>query len=327
MPGGKISRLGLNLGAVLLLAGCGGGGNVASTPTPTPSPSQSATSVPPPPASPVNASFAAPLKSETFNNLSARATGTSSSTALKSATAALQGTGATIVYDAAAGTYQFTSTGPAADGTSPERLTITTTSTDFCYTTPCVTSGNAVGTMARRGVEGSNSLGFLYTHVAFANWHSAATVGSDRVETMNVAVFGATTPAGGVPTTGTASYKLDIRGTQMTGPLGTSAGRQILPGFSGTGVASVDFANATYSMSGDLSTVLATSGTTSFSSTGRLSSGANGFFGNFTFADAGVFSGSLFGWFFGPTAQELGAVFSVSNPDGRTAVGTVVGHK
>ncbi|MDE2597904.1 MAG: hypothetical protein KGL44_13600 [Sphingomonadales bacterium] len=305
------------LALTALLAACGG--SVASTPAPTITPA------PPPPATPVNASLTAPLKSETFNALTARATGTETPTSIRNATASLQGTASTISYDAATNTYVFSNPAASASGAGPDRVAIVAAGPD-CYATACTVSGTAIGSFMRRGGDVTNANGFLYTYVAYANWHSEAAAGSDHNMTMNMAVFGATTPASGVPVSGTASYKLDLRGNQMTGPLGTSAGRAILPSFGGNGTASVDFAAATYTMTGDMGGVLSQAATT-FSSSGKLSAGANGFAGNFSFADSGAFTGALQGWFFGPAAQELGAVFAATAPDGRSAVGTIVGHQ
>ncbi len=312
------------LGLAALVTGCGGGGEVASTPTPPPP--ATVADAPPPPTTPVNASFAAPLKSETFNNLSARMTGTETASGPKNATAKLEGTASKITFDAATNTYQFTSVGPAPNGTSPEQMNLVTTDTDFCYTTPCIVSGNAVGSILRRGVQGSNSLGFLYTYVSFANWHNEVASGSDTMRTMNVAVFGATTPASAIPKTGTASYQLDINGYQITGPLGTTGSHAILPTYVGTGSANFDFGGGTYSMTGSVPGVVNYGASETFTSSGKLTSGANGFAGTFGFNDSAAFGGTLNGWFFGPAAQELGAVFAGSAPDGRTTVGTIVGH-
>jgi hypothetical protein len=282
---------------------------------------------PPPPTTPVNSSFTAPLKSETFNNLSARMTGTETASGAKNATAVLEGTASKITFDAATNTYQFTSVGPTPNGTTPEQLNLVTTGTDYCYTTPCTVSGSAVGSILRRGVQGANSLGFLYTYVSFANWHNEAPSGSDTLRTMNVAVFGATTAFNAIPKSGTASYQLDISGYQITGPLGTTGSHSIGSSYVGTGTANFDFGGGTYAMTGNVPGVVNYGAMEGFSSSGKLTSGANGYAGTFGFNDSGAFTGTLNGWFFGPAAQELGAVFAGSAPDGRTTVGTIVGHQ
>lgn len=309
----------------VMVAGCGGGGGVESTPPPPPA--ETVAAAPPPPTTPINVSFDAPLKSETFNNLSARMTGTETASGAKNATAALEGTAAKITFDAATNTYQFTSVGGTPNGATPEQLNLVTTGTDYCYTTPCNDSGSAVGAISRRGSQGANSLGFLYTYVSFANWHNELASGSGTARTMNVAVFGATTASNAIPTTGTASYQLDISGYQITGPLGTTGSHSIGSSYVGTGTANFDFGRGTYTMAGEVPGVVNYGAGEAFSSSGKLTSGANGYSGTFGFNDSSAFTGKLNGWFFGPAAQELGAVFAGSAPDGRTTVGTIVGHK
>jgi hypothetical protein len=315
-----------SVGLSILVSGCGGDGTGIAV-TPTPPAAQTVANAPAPPATPVNASFAAPLKSETFNNLSARMTGTETPTGAKNATAMLEGTGSKITFDATTNTYQFTSVGSTPNGTTPEQMNLVTTGTDYCYTTPCTVSGSANGSISRRGVQGANSLGFQYTYVSFANWHNEVASGSDTARTMNVAVFGATTAANAIPTTGTASYQLDITGYQITGPLGTSGSHAIGSTYVGTGTANFDFAGGAYTMTGTVPGVVNYGASEAFSSSGKLTSGANGYAGTFNFNDSGAFTGTLNGWFFGPAAQEVGAVFAGGAPDGRATVGTIVGHK
>lgn len=79
-------------------------------------------------------------------------------------------------------------------------------------------------------------------------------------------------------------------------------------------------------MSGSLFAAPMNPTTASFSSSGSLSASTNGFSGTFKMNDGGAFTGTLGGWFFGPKAEELGAVFSAKASDGRVAVGAITGH-
>jgi hypothetical protein len=270
------------------------------------------------------------LKSETFNTLSARSTGTVTASGIKDAQASGPNTEATITYDAVSNTYLLSSPHASASGQTPDAVTADIVLPDMTQasSTPCA-SATCAGSayISRLGASGSSSIGFTYTYVSYANWHSEAAVGADTARTMNVAVFGATTPANAIPTFGTATYALDVNGDQMTGPLGTSGGRQLLTSFSGNGTATFDFGSGSYLMAGTVNSVPNYPNSVSFSSSGKLSSGANGYSGTFSFNDAAAFNGTLGGWFFGPAAQELGAVFSAKASDGRVAVGTIMGHK
>lgn len=304
------------------LAACGGaGGGLVSTPTP-----PASYTVPAPSQTPTNTAFVDPMKSENFNNLSVHSVGTMTTNNVKGTSITLPGSDATISYDAASNTYTLSMPQASADGTSPDATKVMTTSSDYCYVTPCIhVSGPAFGAFSRRGASATNSLGFLYTYVSFAYWSSITTSGDDKVITSNYAVFGSPTAAAGVPRSGTGNYSLDIHGFETTGPLGNSGGHAITGTLSGTGTAAVDFGAGTYAMNGSINAPVAQT-TGSFSSSGSLSASANGFSGSFNMNDGGAFTGTLGGWFFGPKADELGAVFSAKASDGRVAVGAITGH-
>lgn len=150
--------------------------------------------------------FADPMQSENFNNLSVHSVGTMTTNNVKATSITLPGNDATISYDAASNTYTLSMPQTSADGTPPDLIKIMTTSSDYCYVTPCVrVSGPAFGALSRRGVSASNSLGFVYTYVSYAYWSSTAASGGDTVITSNYAVFGAPTAAAGVPRSGSGN--------------------------------------------------------------------------------------------------------------------------
>ncbi|WP_395395333.1 transferrin-binding protein-like solute binding protein [Novosphingobium sp. BL-8A] len=307
-----------------MVSGCGGGDSVASTGTP-----PTVATVPAPTGAVVNATLDGPLKSETFNALSTRYTGVSTSSGVQNTVVSGPSTNATVSYDAATNSYHLSSPGTSASGQSPDAVIADVVQPDFteASSSPCTSGTCSAAAISRRGDDGVRSSGFVYTYVAYGRWFSSAPTGSGTAETMNAAVFGATTPANAIPTSGTASYTLDVNGQELTGPLGTSGGHNIVPSYSGNGTAAFDFGAGTFSMNGSMNSIPNYPDSVTFSASGKLSSGANGYAGTFSFNDAGAFKGSVGGWFFGPQAQEMGAVFSASASDGRVAVGTIVGHK
>jgi hypothetical protein len=121
----------------------------------------------------------------------------------------------------------------------------------------------------------------VYTYVATAQNLNYSESNSGFPLILDAAVFGATTPTGAVPVSGTASYSLDMYGMEFV-KAGTS---------------------------------------------GLAADGTRDLRGNGTAAiDGSSFKGSLNGWFFGPKAQELGAVFAARQADGRLVAGTILGH-
>ncbi|WP_404712926.1 hypothetical protein [Sphingomonas sp. MMS24-J13] len=320
----------------LLLSGCGGGGGVASTPTPIVTPSDPGIAAPQ--TASANTTLGGPLASQAFATLAVRATVTQSASALSSANAINPGTGASISYDAASNTYTVSSPGTAASGNAPDRATLIpndtaiTSAANVCIGTSCQ-SDRVIAFLSREGTNRpATQPYFIYSYVGYANWWSVANSGANKVYAYNEAIFGIPTPVNAVPTSGTATFTLDLQGYEGTTPsLGSSGSHALGPTFAGGGTATLDFGAGSYTMTGSMGAVTAPSRggseETTFASSGKLLSGANGFGGTFTFNDAGTFNGKLNGWLFGPAAQEIGAVFSASAADGRVAVGTIVGHK
>jgi hypothetical protein len=333
---GQLARLGASaiaLPLLMMIVGCGdgGGGGIASTPPPP----ATSTIVAAPQNASANTSLGGPLQSQSFATLAVRASTTQSSTSLVSATSSMPGGAAAISYDAASNTYTLSSPSSSASGATPDTLKLKPN--DAALTSaapvPCSSGCGGAGYLSREGTNRpSTQPYFIYSYVGYANWWSQTSSGANSVYVQNEAVFGIPTPAAAIPTTGTASYTLDVVGFEGTTPqLGSSGSHANNPTFAGGGAATLDFGSASYSMNGTTGAPTDSSkggtGIASFSSSGKLLSGANGFGGAFTFNDAGNFDGKLNGWLFGPNAQELGAVFSASSTDGRVVVGTIVGHK
>ena len=143
-----------------------------------------------------------------------------------------------------------------------------------------------------------------------------STSGAASAMTNDFFVFGNPTTSGGVPRTGTAGYALNVQGIA-----GDTNFKDLL-NFSGTGTLTADFGAGTlnaaspvsYVQTGTSSTAVATG---NFAATGTISATANALTGTVTLDGLGsAYSGPLNGQFYGPGAQELGAVFSASSANG-----------
>src|SRR5262249_53539968 len=105
--------------------------------------------------------------------------------------------------------------------------------------------------------------------------------------------------------------------------------------FYGVGSLNADFASNTLSIDGQIKytedyIVVGTpytrgEATGTFSGSANISSTANNFTGPITLTGIGPYSGTMFGRFFGPTAEEVGATFSATDGAGGALAGTFAG--
>ena len=134
------------------------------------------------------------------------------------------------------------------------------------------------------------------------------------------ATFGSATPASAVPTSGNATFRGKLGGLYVS-PAGqgsiATADLSVNANFS---TRSLSFASSGTSVTRDLATAIAAPNL-NLSGTLTYSPSANTFTGTLVNA-GGTMSGSSKGQFYGPTAQELGGVFTVKSP---TTVETFAG--
>ncbi|TMI00258.1 MAG: transferrin-binding protein-like solute binding protein [Betaproteobacteria bacterium] len=148
-----------------------------------------------------------------------------------------------------------------------------------------------------------------WDYQSFGVWNDARLTGHQSIYSLS---FGSATPAAGLPTAGSALF---------TGKL---AGFYVAPGGQGS-IATADLAvNANFSerslsfsssnsrITRDLATATAAPNL-NLGGTLTYAPGTNGFSGTLTNA-GGTMSGSSKGQFYGPTANELGGVFTVNSP-------------
>lgn len=291
-----------------MLAGCGGdgGGSVASAGS---TPAQPAA---PPPAG-ANANLLGSLKSETFANNAAQASlALSNNTVTGSAGA----TTANFVYDATSQSYTVTA-GGQSHTFAPAAINATqSNSAETLYETTSGSTSTSL-TLTKPGTSGR----FTYEYVGGAFWETINQSSSTSASgTLYAIAYGEPTPASAVPTTGMASYAIDLVGAQGNG---SSSGPV---GITGTGGLTVDFATGNLALGGALDSTSASSGLV-FSGAAKLSSNTT-FSGQFGFAGH-LDTGQVTGAFYGPAAQEVGAAFSWTEAGNSAldAAGVLIGRQ
>ena len=299
--------------ASALLSACGGGGGgVASTPTP---PATPPTPPAPPPAQ-TNASLADLKYSESFANDAATGSATFNASGTyqngTSGTAAL-----TVNYNATDRSYTLSTGGRSQTFSPSDRDAVNSSAQADVY----VRSGSSATdslTLTRPGSSGS----LTYTYVGAGIWQRTA---NDKLSgSIDAFTYGVTTPAAGVPRTGSGSYIVDLLGVIASNGsvLGVHAIR-------GSGTLDVNFANGNITTSGNINASPLPGGgyaaPGSFMGTATLSSSANAFAGTLRLSESEPFTGPLNGRFYGPAANEVGAAFSGTGQNFGVVAGTIIG--
>ncbi|WEK47375.1 MAG: hypothetical protein P0Y56_03560 [Candidatus Andeanibacterium colombiense] len=302
----------------LLLAACGGGG-VNSTPTPTPTPgtptptpgTPTPTPGTPTPTPATNDDLIGPLVSDSFKNVAGEMAVTKLGGTSQPAATASKPTLA-LTYDAASNTYTLTVGGRSKTFAPGDLSAAKSTSQAAVYE---ISAGGVTDTLTltKPGTSGR----FTYQYVGGAFWQRVDTAAHTAF--VDVAAYGIQTPNASVPRAGSASYAVDVMGYE------TRRDGKAVNTLSGSGQLDVDFAKGIVVTSGTFASP--DSGPIEFDGKATLSSNANGFTGVFSFYDYEHFTGTLEGRFYGPAAQEVGAVVNTQDNKGDAMVGVIIGRK
>jgi hypothetical protein len=130
--------------------------------------------------------------------------------------------------------------------------------------------------------------------------------------------FGFDTPDAAVPRTGFAGYVVSLQG--LLTPAGGQAGVVY-----GSGVVDVAFGTGAVTTSGSLTKANSTIAVGNLAGTGTLSSSANAYSGTLGLTGTETLNGNFQGRFYGPSAQDTGAVFAASGTDGTQLTGAMTG--
>jgi hypothetical protein len=138
--------------------------------------------------------------------------------------------------------------------------------------------------------------------------------------TMDDIVFGIVTSDAALPRTGEGGYAV-----RLTGSIAETGASQVST-FGGQGSLIANFATGAINTEGSVENYFGFPAPPlgSFNGTATISSSANGYTGTMNFSFGG-YTGPLRGRFYGPNANETGAVFSLAGTNGNIATGTLTG--
>ncbi len=173
---------------------------------------------------------------------------------------------------------------------------------------------------------------YAFSHVASRMWRRTNPVvgGATTGYIFEPFLYGHATPAAYLPRTGKAGYAVTVTGMAADNDFPN------LTRFYGWGALYADFGAGTLTGDGQLHYIedYNVSGPYrqgqkrgTFSTTSAITSNASDFSGSIAFTGIGAYSGDVKGSFFGPNADEIGAVFSATDGEGGALVGTVLGPR
>lgn len=215
----------------------------------------------------------------------------------------------TVVYDSATGTYTVRDTSSLTSTSAFGTADIDAGASDATYTVYSKNGGTETLRLLNQGA--SNPL-IALTYVDYGQWKRSTTSGTTTSVNDTYVVFGQKTPAASVPHSGTGTYTTIYDGTfvNKTGVYAVTGTGGITANF-GTGA--LDY---TASLAGLPSGALAIAGNGSIA------------FKNATFTASGSNAGynmTLYGGFYGPSAQEVGGLFRINGNNGN-GEGAFVGN-
>lgn len=296
-----------------LLSGCGagsgGGVNTVSPPPPTPTPSPA----------PSNNTLVNLTASQQFANDAVTSTVGLDGNNLTVA-ASQSSTSLTVSYDASTRSYTIAASG-RTETFSPSNLIAAANPGQIDYRKDQGLISQFL-TLTEPGSPQNRSI----QYVGGGYWQrNDRTSGSLQIS-FDAFSYGLQTTASAVPRTGTAGYAVDL--------FGFFAPRDRTPkAVVGEGTFTADLRNGQFATAGTAYEVDLTdpyyTGQHAWRGAGTISSSTNGFAGGFAYDGRDRFSvsGQVEGRFYGPQAQELGAVFHAQDAEGTLLTGTLLGKQ
>lgn len=228
---------------------------------------------------------------------------------------------ASVKYDPVGQTYTVRDTGSAAATTSFGSANITSSTSDYTYYGKTVGSTTHTLKLLNPGA-GNTTIALTYTSYGAwqrttpgAGWNGATKINDTYF------VFGKKTPTSGIPLNGGADYSTVLDGSFVNATKSyTVSGTGTLHA-SWSGAGSISYSATASGVAADLSVL--NFGT--MAGTGSIYKPASSFTGFGTTNIQGYKMG-LSGYFFGPTAQEIGAVFRLQGGGG-SGTGALVGKQ
>ncbi|MBT2188067.1 transferrin-binding protein-like solute binding protein [Sphingobium nicotianae] len=255
------------------------------------------------------------LKSETFDNNAANASGRfyADERPVENGQSALGAL--TIAYDANSQSYTITTAGRT--GTFAPANLVVSGSADLIEFQKIGATSESL-TLTKPGTTGA----LTYKYVGGGAWERATLASGVLDFTYDPFTYGAETTDSLVPRSGTGLYAVSLVGARaMEAPFAMA----------GSGQLQADFLNGSLTSSGVLTSIDVDTGLIKsigiFFGEAAMSSGVNNFSGNFSMDDGKRFTGSWSGRFYGPAAEEVGAAWSLRSADGEVAAGYMLGRQ
>lgn len=225
-----------------------------------------------------------------------------------------------VRYDAATNSYTIRDTGNASATSTFGPANVVAAESDASHTVYRKSGGGTTETLTMLNPGAANPL-IALTYASYGHWRKTtpgAAWNGDTGQSDTWFVYGIKTSAAQMPRTGSASY--------MTVLDGTFADKTALYAVSGTGSILADFGAGSLGFS---ATALGTpeSGPLldfgTITGTGSIKTNSASFSAK---GSAGGYKMDMSGYFFGPAAEEVGAVFRLSG-NGGNGTGAVVGKQ
>lgn len=262
-----------------------------------------------------NASLSGTLQTETFTSNGVNASGKFYADERpvengKSASGAL-----TIAYNSATQSYTISTAGRTATF-APADL-VASGSADFTSYEKIGATSEAL-TLTKPGTSGA----LTYKYVGGGAWERATVSGDQLDFSYDPFTYGVETPDNALVRSGTGLYAVSLVGARaMDAPYAMA----------GAGSMQVDFLGGSLTSNGVLTSIDVDTGLIksigAYFGSATLSSTSNNFSGSFFMDDGKRFTGGWDGRFYGPSADEVGATWSLKSADGEVAAGYLVGRK
>lgn len=225
------------------------------------------------------------------------------------------GSGVVVGYGAATDTYTLTYPGLPPVTFFPSEVTSTGTGTGGTFVNWAKPNGTG-GFTDRLNILRPAVSGVLLSYTLLGNWTHF-----DTAATTYLAVGGIPTVASDMPKTGTASYSQSLFGTVVQPSTTGGAPASFALAGASTSTFTANFGAGTVSNTLNLNSTTGVSFGT-FTGTGTIASGSNGFSGTY----AGTTQSAFTGAFFGPQAAEMAFNYQLATPTWNAA-GQVFGVK
>jgi len=255
-----------------------------------------------------------PLVSESFVNDAANASGRFFADERTVENGAAEAGALTIAYDATSGSYTISTAGRSAVF-APADL-VDSGSADFISFEHGGTTSEAL-TLTRPGTTGA----LTYQYVGGGAWERATLNGDQLDFSYDPFTYGVATPDNALVRNGNGIYAVSLVGARAM---------ELPYAMAGSGELQVDFLSGALSSSGVLTSIDVATGLIRgigvFHGSATLSSTTNSFSGDFGMDDGKRFTGGWEGRFYGPNAEEVGAVWHMTSANGEVAAGYLLGR-